>query len=103
MPSIIYGGVRYEQTRHAIYCKKCQETIESKHNHDFKYCKCGAVGIDGGIGGGNRILGNLVDMEIRDVYCTFVNKKRVWLPQEVVEERFAELIVKAEACRGMVS
>jgi hypothetical protein len=80
MPSIVYGGLRYTQTRHAIYCKKCNETLESKHVHDFKMCSCGAVGIDGGISAGNRILGNRSDMEDRSMYCAIVDKKKVWLP-----------------------
>ena len=88
MPSILYGGVRYTQTRHAIYCKKCKETIESKHVHDFKFCSCRAVGIDGGISAGNRILGDLSDMENRSMYCAIVDKKKIWLPQDVMEEHF---------------
>lgn len=76
MPSIVYAGLRYTQTRHAIYCKKCKETIESKHVHDFKLCSCKAVGIDGGISAGNRILGHLSDMEDRSMYCAIVQKKR---------------------------
>jgi len=87
MPSIIYGGLRYTQIRHAIYCKKCKETIESKHVHDFKYCSCKAVGIDGGISAGNRILGHLSDMEDRSMYRATIEKKKVWLPQIVIEER----------------
>jgi hypothetical protein len=86
MPSIIYGGLRYTQTRHAIYCKKCKETIESKHVHDFKYCSCGTVGIDGGISAGNRILGHLSNMEDRSMYCATIEKKRVWLPQTVLRQ-----------------
>ena len=31
-----------------IKCKKCGDVIESKCTHDFKMCKCGAVGVDGG-------------------------------------------------------
>lgn len=31
-----------------IKCLKCDEVIESIHRHDFKYCKCGAVAVDGG-------------------------------------------------------
>ena len=31
-----------------IKCKKCGEIIESTHRHDFKFCKCGAVAVDGG-------------------------------------------------------
>ena len=29
-------------------CKKCGEIIESMSRHDFKFCKCGAVAVDGG-------------------------------------------------------
>jgi hypothetical protein len=86
MPSIVYDGLRYIQTRHAIYCKNCKETLESKHVHDFKQCSCKAVGIDGGISAGNRILGHLSDMENRSKYCAIVQKKKVWLPQTVIEE-----------------
>lgn len=31
-----------------IRCKKCSEIIESKTVHDFNYCKCGYVAVDGG-------------------------------------------------------
>jgi hypothetical protein len=29
-------------------CKKCGETIESKHRHDFVWCKCESIAVDGG-------------------------------------------------------
>jgi len=91
MPSIVYNGIRYTQTRHAIQCKKCLDTIESKHEHDFKYCSCKAVGIDGGISAGNRILGNLTDIEYRSMYCAVIDKKKIWLPQSAIDEHFAVL------------
>lgn len=31
-----------------IRCKKCGEEIESKHRHDFVWCACGSVAVDGG-------------------------------------------------------
>lgn len=31
-----------------IRCKKCNDIIESTSVHDFKFCKCGAVAVDGG-------------------------------------------------------
>ena len=34
--------------RNAIRCLKCGDVIESKHRHDFKWCKCGRVAVDGG-------------------------------------------------------
>jgi len=30
-----------------IKCKKCGDIIESHHVHDFKWCSCGAVAVDG--------------------------------------------------------
>ena len=31
-----------------IRCNKCGDIIESTSVHDFKFCKCGAVAVDGG-------------------------------------------------------
>lgn len=31
-----------------IQCKKCGDVIESTYRHDFKFCKCGTVAVDGG-------------------------------------------------------
>ena len=31
-----------------IQCKFCGDIIESTHVHDFKFCKCGRVAVDGG-------------------------------------------------------
>ena len=31
-----------------VRCKKCNDIIESKHNYDFRYCKCGSIFVDGG-------------------------------------------------------
>lgn len=31
-----------------IKCKHCGDIIESKHIHDFKWCHCGKVAVDGG-------------------------------------------------------
>ena len=31
-----------------IRCRNCDEIIESVSVHDFKFCKCGAVAVDGG-------------------------------------------------------
>lgn len=93
MPSIIFGGVRYIQCRHAIYCKKCEDTIESKSIHDFKFCSCGMVGIDGGISDGNRILGNIKDMENRSMYYYQADNKskKIWLSKDIIDNHFNEL------------
>lgn len=31
-----------------IRCKFCGDIITSTHRHDFKWCKCGRVAVDGG-------------------------------------------------------
>ena len=36
-------------TKNAIKCLKCGDIIESKHQHDFQWCKCLAVFVDGGL------------------------------------------------------
>ena len=34
--------------RNAIKCNHCGDVIESVHVHDFKWCSCGTVFVDGG-------------------------------------------------------
>ena len=31
-----------------IKCNSCNDIVISLHRHDFRFCKCGAVAIDGG-------------------------------------------------------
>lgn len=32
----------------AIRCPKCRDVIYSRARHDFRWCECGLIGIDGG-------------------------------------------------------
>jgi hypothetical protein len=91
MSPIIYGGIKYYQKRHAIYCKKCCEIIESSSEHDYRVCYCGCVAIDGGISPGNRIIGSKNNMEQRSIFIANIENKIIWLPQNIIEEyyRFA--------------
>lgn len=34
--------------RNAAKCLKCNDVVESVHVHDFKYCKCQSIFVDGG-------------------------------------------------------
>ena len=54
--------------RNAIRCNKCTDIIESKHRHDFKYCDCQAVAVDGGV----DYLRRLGDPEDYEDLSTFV-------------------------------
>lgn len=42
--------------RNRIQCKQCKVIIESKTEHDFQLCRCGAIGIDGGLSYPKRIF-----------------------------------------------
>jgi hypothetical protein len=44
-----------------LLCKKCDDVIYSEHRHDFKYCKCGSVAVDGGTDYLRRV-GNLSEV-----------------------------------------
>jgi hypothetical protein len=35
--------------RNSAKCLRCGEEVESKHVHDYKPCKCGAMAVDGGL------------------------------------------------------
>jgi hypothetical protein len=87
MPYIIYGGVKYFQVRHAIYCKCCKDTLDSIKG--FKICSCGLAGIDD-----TRILGSLENIEQRSMYCAYIKGKKLWLPQEIIESTHLNLLNK---------
>lgn len=42
-------------------CLKCKEFIRSKHEHDFRTCKCGAVAVDGGSWYAKRVFKKQTD------------------------------------------
>lgn len=46
-----------------IRCKKCGDIIESTHRHDFKWCSCKAVAVDGGSSYLKRCAKDLNDYE----------------------------------------
>jgi hypothetical protein len=46
-------------------CRLCKQIIESYHRHDFKWCKCGEIYVDGGknyIRRGARDLNNIIEL-----------------------------------------
>lgn len=70
-----------------IKCNKCGEIIESTHRHDFKFCKCGAVAVDGG----NDYLrrsGNLENWEELSEYESFLDISKL-TENETLEEIIA--------------
>lgn len=69
-----------------IKCNKCGEIIESKSEHDFKFCKCGAVAVDGGLEYLRR-CGNREDWEelAEYGYRKMRRSKQLLLEDEAIE------------------
>lgn len=44
-----------------IRCNHCGDEIESEYGHDFKWCKCGTVAVDGGKNYLRRCFKNSID------------------------------------------
>ena len=53
----------YKILKNSIKCNLCGDTIESTHVHDFKWCKCGKVAVDGGREYLKRVYNNPADIE----------------------------------------
>ena len=50
-------------------CRQCGDIIESIHRHDFKWCKCGAIAVDGGKSYLKRAAKDLGDIiELSETY-----------------------------------
>lgn len=47
--------------KNAIQCNHCGDIIESKYTHEFKWCKCGTVAVDGGLSYTKRCFKNSLD------------------------------------------
>ena len=55
-------------TLNKAQCRSCGDIIESKHGHDFKWCKCKSIAVDGGKNYIRRV-GNLSDIiELSESY-----------------------------------
>lgn len=39
---------KYKIVRNSVKCLACNEEVESKHRHDFRWCNCGNIAVDGG-------------------------------------------------------
>ena len=42
------ASVDYTRNAVILECLKCGDVIQSKHRHDFRWCKCKAIAVDGG-------------------------------------------------------
>ncbi len=47
----------------AVRCRTCGELVRSRHRHDFRWCKCGTVAVDGGSWYSKRSVKEEADFE----------------------------------------
>lgn len=63
----VRGGddeVEKRLVRNAARCRKCGDVIESVHRHDFRWCSCRSVAVDGGLDYAKRVLGAGLDFDV---------------------------------------
>ena len=58
----------------AIQCKKCGDTIYSRAQHDFRYCSCRTIAIDGGFDY-VRIIGDNKNMTEKKIEVKHTKKE----------------------------
>lgn len=60
---------KYHIVENKIQCRICLEELTSKSEHDFKWCKCHRVAVDGGNEYLKRCgeLGNILELSILEV------------------------------------
>jgi len=68
------AGRREKIVRNSVKCLKCGDEIESRSGHDFKWCSCRNVAVDGGREYGRRVGGADGDPGI------------TWIDTSIVEE-----------------
>ena len=65
-----------------IKCNKCGDVIESTYTHDFKWCKCHSVFVDGGLDyarrGGN--LEDITELSVEHDFSEHPIRLENWFP-----------------------
>ena len=59
--------MREKIIRNSARCVKCGDEIESVHRHDFKWCSCESIAVDGGKSYLRR-LGDILNYEETSIY-----------------------------------
>lgn len=96
MPSFIYEGKRYVLTKAAYQCVLCGTGFETKKNHGFYDCECGAVRLHGGIRVGAIMSGHPKHCRDVSTWRTEGPRPRERLPQEVLDKLHAEFVASFE-------
>ncbi len=55
--------------KNSAKCLNCNDEVESTHVHDFKWCKCQSIAVDGGLEYTRRVANDLSQMEDTSEYA----------------------------------
>lgn len=69
-----FHATQYDITRNSIKCNRCGDEIESASVHDFRWCSCGTVAVDGGREYLKRLYKSPGDYEDTSIYTS----EEVW-------------------------
>jgi hypothetical protein len=61
----------------AVQCAQCDDVVVSTHRHDFRYCKCGAIAVDGGLEYTRRI-GDIYNAKDLSEYEEYEREEYDW-------------------------
>ena len=90
--------------RNAALCNTCNQEIESFYRHDFKKCRCGKIGVDGGLDYCRRLYDDGATYEDKSIYSDAPFETiREWLPRlgYGVKEREDYGILRATRLKNM--
>lgn len=79
--------------KNRVLCNKCLDVIESKHQHDFVWCKCGNCAVDGGLVCRRVIGSDYTDLSEykNDLEKSFVHNEMVGKLYPYMDEWFVSL------------
>jgi hypothetical protein len=59
--------------QNSVKCFNCGDEPFSAHRHDFRYCKCGNIAVDGGLSYLRRV-GNVLNESVKDTSMSINNE-----------------------------
>ena len=86
-----------------IQCKKCKDIIEFKHVHDFKWCACKSIAVDGGLEYLRRVGNDIVEkyMTLAISKIMYDEFKRLGIPVYMTREEDMTLSPKDRVAKAM--
>ena len=75
--------------RNSAHCLVCDDELVSTHRHDFKYCSCGRLAVDGGLAYTRRLFSKDALWEDTSLYEDDLTPEELarWRRQQAAERK----------------